>query len=135
MLLLRSWLYGLFFDDQFGELAAYLPVSGTFSTYGSRYVDEAFGFALGWNYWYNWAATVAVDLVAVQLVLLFWFPEMTPLTKCLFSALFLGIIFLLNYISVKGLGEAEFWFAMIKVIAVICFITIGILMIVGILKS
>ena len=52
-----------------GELAAYMPVSGSFSTYGQKYVEEGFGFALGWNYWYNWAVTIAVDLVAAQLVM------------------------------------------------------------------
>lgn len=124
-----------FLMTSLGELASYLPVSGTFSTYGSRYVDEAFGFAIGWNYWYNWAITVAVDLVAAQLILSYWLGEMTPLQSCLWSALFLGIIFLLNYISVKGFGEAEFWFAMIKVVAVLFFIAIGLLMIVGILRG
>ena len=46
-----------------------MPVSGSFSTYGQKYVEEGFGFALGWNYWYNWAVTIAVDLVAAQLVM------------------------------------------------------------------
>lgn len=124
-----------FLMTSLGELAAYLPVSGTFATYGSRYVDEAFGFALGWNYWYNWAVTVAVDLVAAQLVLSYWLPDMSVWMNCLWSMLFLGVIFFLNYISVKGFGEAEFWFSMIKVIAVVCFIAVGMLMIIGILKS
>ena len=44
-----------------GELAAYEPVSGSFATYGEKYVDEGFGFALGINYWYNWAIAIAVD--------------------------------------------------------------------------
>jgi lysine-specific permease len=54
-----------------------MPVSGSFSTYGQKYVEEGFGFALGWNYWYNWAVTIAVDLVAAQLVMTWWFPD-TP---------------------------------------------------------
>ena len=57
-----------FLMTSLGELAASMPVSGSFSTYGARYVEEGFGFALGWNYWYNWAVTVAVDLVAAQLL-------------------------------------------------------------------
>ncbi|CAK7013067.1 Lysine-specific permease [Saezia sanguinis] len=123
-----------FLMTSLGELAAYLPVSGTFSTYGSRYVDEAFGFAIGWNYWYNWAVTVAVDLVAAQLVISYWI-DLSSGYSWLWSALFLSVIFCLNYISVKGFGEAEFWFALIKVIAVVCFIGIGLLMIVGILRG
>ena len=58
-----------FLMTSLGELAAFMPESGSFATYGSRYVDPALGFALGWNYWYNWAITIAVDLVAAQLVM------------------------------------------------------------------
>ncbi|HGJ5858659.1 MAG TPA: amino acid permease [Arsenophonus nasoniae] len=121
-----------FLMTSLGELAAYLPVSGSFSTYGSRYVDEGFGFALGWNYWYNWAVTIAVDLVAAQLVMGYWFPE---IDGWIWSAIFLFIIFMLNYISVKGFGEAEYWFSLIKVITVIIFIVVGVLMIIGIFRG
>ena len=115
-----------------GELAAFMPVSGSFSTYGSKYVEEGFGFALGWNYWYNWAVTIAVDLVASQLVMNYWFPD-TP--GWIWSALFLGLIFLLNYISVRGFGEAEYWFSLIKVVTVIIFIIVGVMMITGIMRG
>lgn len=121
-----------FLMTSLGELAAYEPVAGSFSTYGRRYVDEGFGFALGWNYCYNWAITVAVDLVAAQLVMGWWFPDV-PGT--LWSALFLGLIFLLNYISVKGFGETEYWFALLKVVTVILFICTGFAMIFGILSG
>ncbi|XOO19875.1 amino acid permease [Edwardsiella ictaluri] len=121
-----------FLMTSLGELAAFMPVSGSFSTYGSRYVEEGFGFALGWNYWYNWAVTIAVDLVAAQLVMGYWFPDMPG---WIWSALFLCLIFLLNYISVKGFGEAEYWFSLIKVSTVIIFIAVGLMMIAGILKG
>ncbi|MDF7671371.1 amino acid permease [Orbaceae bacterium ESL0721] len=122
-----------FLMTSLGELAAYLPVSGTFATYGARYVDPAFGFAIGWNYWYNWAITVAIDLVAAQLVISYWID--LGAYSWLWSLLFLSIIFLLNYISVKGFGEAEFWFSLIKVVTVVIFIVTGLLMIIGILKG
>ena len=51
------------------------------------------------------------------------------------GALFLGVIFLLNYISVRGFGEAEYWFSLIKVTTVIVFIIVGVLMIIGIFKG
>ncbi|WP_127958367.1 amino acid permease [Serratia microhaemolytica] len=121
-----------FLMTSLGELAAFMPVSGSFSTYGAKYVEEGFGFALGWNYWYNWAVAVAVDLVAAQLVMNYWFPDTSG---WIWSALFLGLIFLLNYISVKGFGEAEYWFSLIKVTTVVVFIVLGVLMIVGILKG
>ena len=122
-----------FLMTSLGELAAYLPVSGTFATYGAKYVDESFGFAIGWNYWYNWAITVAVDLVAAQLVISYWFDLGSY--SWLWSLLFLMIIFFLNAISVKGFGEAEFWFSLIKVVTIVIFIAVGLLMIISILKG
>ncbi len=121
-----------FLMTSLSELAACMPVSGSFATYGAHYVDESFGFALGWNYWYNWAITVAVDLVAAQLVMQYWFPDVNGI---IWSALFLSILFLLNYISVRGFGEGEYWFALIKVTTVIIFIIIGLAMIFGIMSG
>ena len=133
--LLSYALIGLmvyFLMTSLGELAAFMPVSGSFSTYGSNFVEEGFGFALGWNYWYNWAVTVAIELVAAQLVMTYWFPD-TP--GWIWSVLFLSVIFLLNYISVKGFGEAEYWFSLIKVVTVVIFIVVGVMMILGILRG
>ncbi|OYD08189.1 gamma-aminobutyrate permease [Paludifilum halophilum] len=113
-----------------GEMASYLPVSGSFSTYAARFVDPALGFALGWNYWYNWAITIAAELSAATLIMKFWFPDSPSL---LWSALFLILITGLNYLSVKGYGESEYWFALIKVSTVIIFIVVGLLMILGIM--
>ncbi len=62
----------------------------------------------------------------------YWFPE---IDGWIWSAIFLFIIFMLNYISVKGFGEAEYWFSLIKVITVIIFIVVGILMIIGIFRG
>ncbi|MGE8397864.1 MAG: amino acid permease, partial [Comamonas sp.] len=121
-----------FLMTSLGEMAAHLPVSGSFATYGARYVDEGFGFALGWNYWYNWAVTIAVDLVAAQLVMAYWFPEVNGL---LWSGIFLALMFGLNALSAKGFGESEFWFAAIKVITVLVFIAIGVLMVFGIITG
>ncbi|MFC7391929.1 amino acid permease [Scopulibacillus cellulosilyticus] len=121
-----------FLMTSLGELAAYMPTSGSFSTYATRYVDPAFGFALGWNYWFNWAITIAAELSAATLVMKFWFPHSSSL---FWSALFLVIIFLLNFLSVKSYGESEYWFAFIKVATVIIFLIVGILMILGIFHS
>ena len=119
-----------FLMTSLGEMAAHMPVSGSFSTYGSRFVDDGFGFALGWNYWYNWAVTIAAELVAAQLIMSFWLPEVPGIY---WSALFLGLMFLLNVVSVKGFGESEFWFALIKVVTVVVFIGIGLATIFGIM--
>ncbi|MBE1444091.1 lysine-specific permease [Paenibacillus sp. OAS669] len=118
-----------FLVTSLGEMATYMPVSGTFSTYATKFVDPALGFALGWNYWYNWAITIAAELTAATVIMKFWFPDSSSF---LWSALFLALMTLLNLLSVKGYGETEFWFALIKVITVIVFIGVGLLMIAGI---
>ncbi|WP_370519544.1 amino acid permease [Listeria sp. PSOL-1] len=119
-----------FLMTSLGEMATYMPVSGSFSTYASRFVDPAFGFALGWNYWFNWAITLAVDISTAALIIQFWFPH-TP--GWLWSAIFLVLIFGLNALSVRAYGESEYWFSIIKVVTVIIFLIIGILTIFGIL--
>ncbi|MFC4778593.1 amino acid permease [Paenibacillus sp. GCM10023252] len=118
-----------FLMTSLGEMAAKMPVSGSFSTYASRFVDPSLGFALGWNYWYNWAITIAAELVAATLLIKFWLPDSPSI---LWSALFLLLMLGLNLLSVKGYGESEFWFSMIKVITVIVFLGVGLLMIMGV---
>ncbi len=112
-----------------GEMATYMPVSGSFGTYASRFVDPAFGFALGWNYWFNWAITLAAELVAGALIMKYWFPD-TP--SILWSALFLTIIFVLNFLSTRSYGESEFIFAGIKVFTVLVFLFVGTMLILGV---
>jgi lysine-specific permease len=119
-----------FLMTSLGEMAAYMPVSGTFSTYCTRFVDPSLGFAMGWNYWFNWAITLAFELEASALVMKYWFPH-TP--SIVWSALFLALLVGLNILSVRGFGEAEYWFALIKVVTIIVFIVLGLMMIVGIM--
>ncbi|OPA74149.1 gamma-aminobutyrate permease [Paenibacillus selenitireducens] len=119
-----------FLMTSLGELATYMPESGSFSTYAGRFVDPSLGFALGWNFWYNWAITIAAELAAATLIIKYWFPDSSSF---LWSFLFLAIIFALNALSVKGYGESEYWFALIKITVVIIFLVIGVLMIFGIL--
>jgi len=119
-----------FLMTSLGELATYMPESGSFNTYASRFVDPALGFALGWNFWFNWAITIASELTAATLIIKYWFPN-SP--SFIWSFLFLAIIFSLNLLSVKGYGESEYWFAMIKIAIVIIFLIVGVLMIFGIM--
>lgn len=118
-----------FLMTSLGEMATYMPVSGSFGTYAARFVDEAFGFALGWNYWFNWAITLAAELVASALIMKYWFPD-TP--SIVWSALFFVLIFGLNYMSTRLFGESEFIFAGVKVMTVIVFLFVGALLIFGI---
>ncbi|WP_240625069.1 amino acid permease [Kocuria tytonicola] len=113
-----------------GEMATHLPVAGSFEEYSTRYISRSFGFAIGWNYWYNWAITVAAELVAAALVMRYWFPDVPA---WIWSAAFLVILFALNALSARAYGEGEFWFSLIKVITVVVFLVLGVLMILGIL--
>ncbi len=115
-----------------GEMSTQLPISGSFETYASRFVDPALGFTLGWNYWFSWSICVAAELVAGSLIVKFWFPSTNT---TLWSVLFLLIIVTLNMLSAKAYGESEYWFASIKVATIIIFIVVGLLMIVGIFKN
>lgn len=119
-----------FLMTSLGEMAAYMPVAGSFSTYATKFIDPALGFALGWNYWYNWAITIAAEIAAVSIVMKYWFPDTS---SWIWSVAFLAIIFLLNYLSVKSFGESEYWFAFIKVATIIVFLGVSVLMIFGIL--
>ncbi|CAF1564221.1 unnamed protein product [Rotaria magnacalcarata] len=111
-----------------GELATHLPISGSFNTYGSRFVDEAFGFALSYNYYFSWVVTIAGELVAAGILVQFWLPHVPSV---LWSFAGMAIMVALNAFSVKGYGEAEYWFALTKVLAVVVFIVIGIVVACG----
>lgn len=115
-----------------GEMATYRPVPGAFETYATDYVGKSFGFAMGWNYWYCSAMTVATELVASAIVMKFWFPDSSSV---MWSAIFIFVLLGLNLFSAGIFGEAEFWFAGIKVVTIIIFLVIGVLMIFGIFHS
>ena len=113
-----------------GEMATFLPVAGSFGEYGTRFVSPSFGFAIGWNYWFNWAITVAAELSAAALVMKYWFPH-TP--GWMWSALFLTVLVVLNALSARAYGESEFWFSAIKVGIIVVFLVLGVLMILGVM--
>lgn len=119
-----------FLITSLGEMATYMPISGSFSSYATKFIDPALGFALGWNYWYNWAITIAAEMVAGSLIMKYWFPNISGFY---WSVLFLAIIVGLNFLSSKAYGESEYWFAGIKVVTVIVFLIVGVLMIFGII--
>ena len=121
-----------FLMTSLAEMAVFIPISGSFSTYTSRFVDPALGFAVGWNYWYNNAIILALELSASSLIMKYWFPTVPGIV---WSATFLVLIFSLNVLSVKGYGESEFWFSIIKVATILIFIVVGLLMIFGIMKG
>lgn len=119
-----------FLMTSLGEMATFMPDSGSFGVYAAKFVDPSFGFAMGWNYWYNWAITVAAEMVAGALIMKYWFPGVPAI---IWSVLFLVLIVGLNLLSARAYGESEFWFAGIKVLTVIVFLIVGVATIVGII--
>jgi amino acid transporter, AAT family len=102
------------------------PVSGSFSHYAYKYWGEFPGFLSGWNYWFNYIIVSMAELTAVGIYINFWWPNVPHWVSAL---IFLVLITLANLVSVKMFGEFEFWFAIIKVVAIIGMIVLGILMI------
>jgi len=121
-----------FLMTSLGEMTTALPVSGSIETFSSRYVDPALGFAMGWMFWLSYMLTVAAELSATAILMAYWFPSVNGV---IWSAIAMVILLLLNILSARAFGEAEFWFAGIKVVVVIVFIIVGILTIIGILGS
>lgn len=88
-----------------GEMAAFIPIAGSFCTFAGRFVDDAFGFALTWNYWFNDAVSTAADLVALQLILDYW---KTNFPGWALSLIFWFALIGANIITVRAYGEVSF---------------------------
>lgn len=105
-----------------GELSVAMPVSGSFQTYTTKFIGPGTGFALGWLYWLGWSVTVALEFLAAGQLMGRWFPDV-PIW--IWSGIFAVILFLLNALSARAFGEAEFWFSSIKIVAILLFIVLG----------
>ncbi|KAM0745998.1 putative amino acid transporter [Meredithblackwellia eburnea MCA 4105] len=113
-----------------GEMTTLYPVSGSFTHYASRFVDPALGFALGWNYYYSWATTIAAEISAASLVIDYW-PGGADINPAAWVTLFFGVIVAFNFIGVRAYGEAEFIFSVIKIIAIVGLIILGVIITCG----
>jgi lysine-specific permease len=111
-----------FLMTSLAELSAYKPTSGTFCEYSSLYVGESFGVAMGYNYWLNWAVTLAAEISAASIIMSYWFPT---INSVFFSISFFILIFLINVISVRAYGEIEYAMSSIKIAVIIAFIILG----------
>jgi lysine-specific permease len=117
-----------FLMNSLGEMSTLIPTTGSFCDYASRFVDPAFGFAMSYNYWLNWAVTTAVDLSAAALIMHTWIPS---ISSSIWTVAFFILIFCMNFVTIRAYGEMQYWFSAIKVIAVFLFIVIGLLVIAG----
>src|SRR3954465_15491743 len=105
-----------------GEMATANPSTGSFADYSRTALGGWAGFSVGWLYWYFWVIIVGFEAVGGAKVIQFWFPGV-PLW--VFSLILMSLMTLTNLFSVSSFGEFEFWFAGIKVAAIIAFLVIG----------
>ncbi|KAB8252817.1 amino acid permease-domain-containing protein [Aspergillus flavus] len=111
------------YRQSLGELATAIPVSGSFTEYAQRFVDDALAFGLGWAYWYLWVTILASEYNAISLVIGFWTDAVPQWGWILiFWVLFLG----LSNLGVLAYGEMEFWLSLIKVLALLAFFILAI---------
>ncbi|GIK04204.1 glyceraldehyde-3-phosphate dehydrogenase 1 [Aspergillus viridinutans] len=108
-----------------GEMAVLFPVAGSFAHYSTRFIDPAWGFAMGWNYALQWLIVLPLEIVAASITVDYW---ESSISNAAWVAIFWVVIVSINLFGVKGYGEAEFVFSLVKVIAVIGFIILGIIL-------
>ena len=113
-----------------GELSVAMPYTGAFHVYAKKYIGEGTGFTVAILYWLTWTIALGSEFTAAGLIMQEWFPH-TPVW--IWSTIFIILIFFSNAYSVKIFAESEFWFSAIKVFAIVAFILLGILAMVGII--
>lgn len=106
-----------------GEMAAFIPVAGSFTAYATRFVDPTLGFSMGWLYWFSWSITFALELTAAGLIIQYWNDS---LSVGIWIAVFWAVFTALNYLPVRWFGEVEMWFSSIKVVTIVGFIIFSI---------
>ncbi|NER60735.1 GABA permease [Pseudomonas sp. MAFF212428] len=114
------------------EMAVATPDTGSFSTYADRAIGHWAGFTIGWLYWWFWVLVIPLEANAAATILHAWFPDVGIWVFTLVITLLLTAT---NLFSVKNYGEFEFWFALLKVVAIIGFIVLGVAAIFGLLPN
>ncbi|MDB1108837.1 GABA permease [Pseudomonas extremaustralis] len=114
------------------EMAVASPDTGSFSTYADRAIGPWAGFTIGWLYWWFWVLVIPLEANAAATILHAWFPSVAIWAFTLIITLLLTVT---NLFSVKNYGEFEFWFALIKVVAIIGFVILGLAAIFGFLPT
>ncbi|KAJ5127333.1 amino-acid permease [Penicillium atrosanguineum] len=106
-----------------GELAVLYPVNGAFFSYCVRFISPAWGFAVGWDYAINWLVILPFEITAASITIQYWRDD---LNMGIWVAVFLVVLSAIQFFGVRGYGEVEFALGIIKVVAVIGFIILGV---------
>lgn len=107
---------------QLGEMVVEEPVAGSFSHFAYKYWGNFAGFSSGWNYWVLYVLVSMAELTAVGTYIHYWWPGVETWVS---AAIFFVCINAINLSNVKLYGEVEFWFSLIKVVAIIGMIAFG----------
>ena len=107
---------------QLGEMIVEEPVAGSFSHFANKYWHPFAGFASGWNYWILYVLVGMAELTAIGTFVKFWLPDIPVWAS---AGFFFILVNLVNLVNVRIYGEFEFWFSIIKVIAIIAMIAFG----------
>lgn len=113
-----------------GELAAALPISGSFCTYSVRFIDPSWGFAMGWCYWMQWLVAFPLEATAATIVISFWDRDQV-VPQGVWVTIYLVALGAIHFFGVRGYGEFEFFAALVKIIGCIGFIICCIVIDVG----
>mmetsp|Transcript_4892 Transcript_4892/g.5407 ORF Transcript_4892/g.5407 Transcript_4892/m.5407 type:complete len:560 (+) Transcript_4892:148-1827(+) len=111
-----------------GEMATYIPLSGSFNQFVTRWCSPALGAANGYSYWFSWAITFALEISVVGQIIQYW-TYSVPLAAWI--SIFLVLITVTNLFPVKYYGEIEFWVASLKIIAVVGWLLYAFIMVCG----
>ena len=111
-----------------GEMAVAFPAIGGFYEYSRLALGNLAGFLTGWMYWYFWVIVVALEAVAGALLLQYWLPDAPSWVLTLALMVTFTVT---NLLSVRNYGEFEFWFASIKVAAIVVFLLLGTVYVLG----
>lgn len=114
-----------------GEMASARPSLGSFSTYAGQAMGPWARFTMGWIYWFMLVMVMGAEITGAAAIVSGWF-DIAPWIPALIAVTFFAVI---NFAAVRGFGEFEFWFAIIKVVVIIGFLIVGILMLLGILPG
>lgn len=107
-----------------GELAIMYPISGGFYTYSVRFIDPAWGFAMGWNYVFQWAIVLPLELTVAGLTVNYWGADVNV---GVWITVFFFVIVFINIFGVLGYAEEEFWVSLLKLSTVIIFMIMGLI--------
>ncbi|KAF1945517.1 amino-acid permease inda1 [Clathrospora elynae] len=113
-----------------GELAVMYPVSGGFYTYSTRFIDPSWGFAMGWNYVFQWAIVLPLELLVAGLTVQYW-DGAKGVNVAVFITVFWLFICLINVWGTLGYAEEEFWSACVKLGATVVFMIIALVLVLG----